>query len=96
MNLKKTSILPIPMYYLETAKGYTGKEIVQKAGNESTRYKRAPLRTVRRRSFAVWSHISRLGAFRHMHFERLLSTFVLYRFGRTLRFAINPNVVSPI
>jgi hypothetical protein len=32
------------MYYLETAKGYTGKEIVQKAGNESTRYKRAPLR----------------------------------------------------
>jgi hypothetical protein len=31
------------MYYLETAKGYTGKEIVLKAGNESTRYKRAPL-----------------------------------------------------
>jgi hypothetical protein len=33
------------MYYLETAKGYTGKEIVLKAGNESTRYKRAPLRS---------------------------------------------------
>jgi hypothetical protein len=32
------------MFYLETAKGYTEKEIVQKAGNESTRYKRAPLR----------------------------------------------------
>jgi hypothetical protein len=46
MNLKKASILPIPMYYLETVKGYTGKEIVQKAGNESTRYKRAPLRFI--------------------------------------------------
>jgi hypothetical protein len=39
------------MYYLETAKGYTGKEIVQKAGNESTRYKRAPLRLVHRWNF---------------------------------------------
>jgi hypothetical protein len=55
MNLKKASILPIPMYYLETAKGYTGKENVLKAGNESTRYKRAPLREINGNGLAMRS-----------------------------------------